>query len=686
MEFDESAEREYARQYARDLANDGQPKPPAYRISFEDAARSWEDPSDSNFPQHPTQASTADGYENIDPELLGRETLSADTAPVEDSATTNVQSSVPDYAQRSMQAYFSMNEVNARLQDNGAKLAAESLGQVTFAHSGEAMSTPFTPNFGAGPDLVAPHDPFSSSSFVPLPFKQSTSASYGPQKSRPSSPIQPSPAKDYLPSNLVRTQPTTPKYMKKSAKKSARRDRSTGMGPGWSATEEIRRPAPNPHYPATSHSGLFVPPRVCAIVAAVPQSTQLGFYPQPYHPSKSVPWPDYPANGTQPLTVSSTHPFSDAMAPPSSPRWHSMQSPNTTSIPATDDNVFAQRRPAWSTSTFQRPPSVAAPSVFTPSNAYVQAPGWGRAPEHSTNLSAQSYQAWPPSTSQYPESMVFRQNFMPGIPYQPAPGTASSSAHTAKHPPHAYPVWSSTPPQIPRPAATHQSSVPASPFISPAAASPSLSLPSDSWDKEGGLGINDIDCCGQTCCEYRCPSDPCPSGCITSCTGSETCGSIYECTGSCRSAGSVPTSRPISRSLSTSTRNTSLGPSPITPARSQVYQPPLISRRVSRPPVLAQSQAPLGALLLPVPAPAPASSPPAKQCLWVNDTSTRQICGARFQTANDLQLHLHYVHGIDNDSVVVCEWDDCRRHREPFQTPQKLRRHTYIHTGCKKFY
>ena len=722
MEFNESAEREYARQYARDLANERQPKLPPHRISFEDAARPCTDPSVSTFPQRPTQASTADGYESIDPELLERETPSADVALFDDIAMMHTQPSSPQYAQGVMKASFSMDEVNARLKDNGLDLAGGPSDHATFAHVG---ATPLTPDFGEDPSFVSQHDSRSNGPFPSLSYHQTSFASYPQQQSHPLPPVQTSPAGYHPPLDSVCTPPTAPEYAKKSAKQRARMKRSTGMGLGWSVTGQINHPAtanpyhpmlwhtappaplPGPHTvspePQSTHCGFdqpYIPVTMCARPAYAGSGTQsykaaapahlpayIGHGTQTYHRLERVAQRHYATISTQPPTMVQSNPNPFNMALPPSPMGAPIPSVNGAFIQAPRNSVSAQRRLAWSASTSQGSAPVASPSIFVPASPYIQAPGTGHAPAYGNDLSIQPYQAWQSNTSQFSGSVVIPQNFVPGVPYQPASSSEWASAHRASIHPQASPLWSSTPPQIPISAATHQSSVPPSSFVPSAAASPVPSLPSNSWDDGGQFENNDFGCCGLTCCEYRCPSDPCPSGCVPSCGGSETCGSIYECTSSCRGSGSVPNSQPLSRSMSMDARNigidpTTSYPSPTTPAYGQVYRPPITSPHAPWLPVLGQSQISLPSPLLPV----PASSLPTKQCLWVDDTSTRRICGARFQTANDLQLHLHQVHGIDRDSVVVCSWDDCHRHREPFQTPQKLRRHTYIHTGYKKFY
>ena len=711
MEFDESAEREYARQYAQDLANEGQPKMPSYRISFEDAARSWKDPSVSNFPQQPKQASTSEPYENIDPELLGGRTTSANVAPVEDTTTTDTEQTVPKYARQAMMASFSMEEVNARLGDNEPKISAGPSEQTAYEHSGVAMSTPFTQNSGADPLPVARCDTShgSSQSLGSMPYQQLNPASYPARPSQPNPdrciypagdsssgdsvwmpPKAPgyvnkgvkrkpdsciSPAGDSASGDPVWMPPKVPGYVNKSVKRSARKKTSATMRPEWSIT------AIGDHqYPLMSQTSSPIPPRGYDTFASEPQRPSFEFGPQGYHHSDPVPQPWSAGNGAQPPSVLSTNEFPPAMG---LPMWQPMPSPSTAAIPATTHSVAAQRRPAWPASTSQGPVPSTSLSVFIPASPYGQAPNTGHAPAHGIDLPPQSYQAWPSNTSQYPGS-VFPQNFVSGIPYQLASSTGFAPAHRSSMPPQPYPGWSPTIPHSPGCAETPQSCISANPLAQSTTISSLASMPPNPWDNEGQFE-NNIECCNLPSCDYRCPSDPCPSGCMTSCTRSETCGSVYECTSSCVGS-SVPASQPLSRNMSMNTRDASLDPATSIPSPATfAYGASQLSTTFPH----ALSLPFVGPPQIPLPAPplsVPAFVPPAKQCLWEDEASTTQICGMQFLTSNDLQFHLHCSHGVEKDAVLVCYWDKCKRQREPFQTPQKLRRHTYTHTGCKRFY
>lgn len=87
-------------------------------------------------------------------------------------------------------------------------------------------------------------------------------------------------------------------------------------------------------------------------------------------------------------------------------------------------------------------------------------------------------------------------------------------------------------------------------------------------------------------------------------------------------------------------------------------------------------------------------TPPVKNndihtCQWLVDQSLGKICGATFTDANILQTHVNEEHttnfGVDG---ILCHWKDCKRNRGPkptFPNKEKLKRHMYTHTGCKRY-
>ena len=82
------------------------------------------------------------------------------------------------------------------------------------------------------------------------------------------------------------------------------------------------------------------------------------------------------------------------------------------------------------------------------------------------------------------------------------------------------------------------------------------------------------------------------------------------------------------------------------------------------------------------------------QCLWTSDKSTHAVCGALFPCENDLQSHLEQTHLKQlsartnplKTGIFVCRWQDCKASGSPHNGKDKLRKHTYTHTGCKDDY
>ncbi|OTF71990.1 hypothetical protein BLA29_002321 [Euroglyphus maynei] len=64
-------------------------------------------------------------------------------------------------------------------------------------------------------------------------------------------------------------------------------------------------------------------------------------------------------------------------------------------------------------------------------------------------------------------------------------------------------------------------------------------------------------------------------------------------------------------------------------------------------------------------------------------------CTQSFMAIKDLVDHIENYHvdsyqrKIDNEKLFVCEWNDCKRNRKPFDYRYKLINHLYIHSGYK---
>ena len=77
-----------------------------------------------------------------------------------------------------------------------------------------------------------------------------------------------------------------------------------------------------------------------------------------------------------------------------------------------------------------------------------------------------------------------------------------------------------------------------------------------------------------------------------------------------------------------------------------------------------------------------------KICEWVEEPSAGRVCGMKFKDGNDLQLHVDEVHLCQSSPAYCarntsCNWYQCKRNGNRFQTKDKLRRHMFTHTGCK---
>ena len=86
----------------------------------------------------------------------------------------------------------------------------------------------------------------------------------------------------------------------------------------------------------------------------------------------------------------------------------------------------------------------------------------------------------------------------------------------------------------------------------------------------------------------------------------------------------------------------------------------------------------------------PAVDQPSRRCMWVIDDPTQALCGALFESSNELQSHVESSHYPLSEqrkrrplSHWVCKWMGCVHNRETRGTRDKLRRHICTHTGCK---
>lgn len=76
-------------------------------------------------------------------------------------------------------------------------------------------------------------------------------------------------------------------------------------------------------------------------------------------------------------------------------------------------------------------------------------------------------------------------------------------------------------------------------------------------------------------------------------------------------------------------------------------------------------------------------------CEWMMEISPSRTCGMRFDDPLDLQSHVDRDHiwktalGATSGEGMVCLWQNCKRNGKVFQNNDKLRRHLFIHTGCK---
>ena len=78
-------------------------------------------------------------------------------------------------------------------------------------------------------------------------------------------------------------------------------------------------------------------------------------------------------------------------------------------------------------------------------------------------------------------------------------------------------------------------------------------------------------------------------------------------------------------------------------------------------------------------------------CLWSTDQSAGSICSASFDCENDLQDHIEHAHLSHlsarthplGTAVFVCKWQGCRTSGSSHNGKDKLRKHTYTHTGCQ---
>ena len=75
-------------------------------------------------------------------------------------------------------------------------------------------------------------------------------------------------------------------------------------------------------------------------------------------------------------------------------------------------------------------------------------------------------------------------------------------------------------------------------------------------------------------------------------------------------------------------------------------------------------------------------------CMWITDDETEMLCAAQFGNANALQAHVESSHYPSTrkrkpKSYWVCKWLGCVVKGETCGSRDKLRKHSYNHTGCK---
>ncbi len=437
-----------------------------------------------------------------------------------------------------MQALFSMEEVNNRLENGSCKPTTGPPEHSTSRYSD-------SPSMTHHQRSIMKHPPQPSQS-SPSPW--TSPAGYPPTW------------------NAIWTPPTAPRYATLAPQENLPIIHSAVPLPGRSATRQMGEPALLNHdYPLSSHIGQPVPQTNFHPIPPVPQLTDAEY-------------------GTPPSTMLPSTSASTAMAPPPSPLWLAVPSPSTRCIPAPP--------PDWLPSTSQGSGPVMLLQNSLPTSPYLQSPSTGFSPTLGASIPCPPFPTWSQATPHAPGPTAVPQTSMPASPYLPPLITGFATAPKTNIPPPPYPIWTPIPSQDPRYVALPLHSVPASPYIqrpstgftttpknsippkSPAIPQTSVLLgpcpqsgtassissspfnPPGNW---GQLAPSETDCCTLTSCNDRCSLDPCPSGCSPSCNGSEACNSVYECTGSCRAPGSNPGSQPLSRSLSMRTPNLSLG-------------------------------------------------------------------------------------------------------------------------------
>ena len=85
------------------------------------------------------------------------------------------------------------------------------------------------------------------------------------------------------------------------------------------------------------------------------------------------------------------------------------------------------------------------------------------------------------------------------------------------------------------------------------------------------------------------------------------------------------------------------------------------------------------------------SNPKKHQCLWTVDESAHAVCAACFTHENQLQAHVEKAHLSSlsarkhplGSAGLVCRWQGCKANGSSHNGKDKLRKHTYTHTGCK---
>ena len=561
----------------------------------------------------------------------------------------------------SMQALFSMEEVNARLENGSYKPTTGSPAHSTSRYSDSSSITNYQPS-------IVRHPPQPSQS-SPAPWTYPVG---------------------YPPSwNATGTPPAAPRYATIAPQDNPPRVHSAVPPPGWSATTQMGQPALlNRDHPFSSHTGQPVPQTNSHPIPPVPQLTYTGY-------------------GTPNYTIVPSTSASLGMAPPPSPLRPMAPSPSTRCHPALRNSNVPVPIPAWIPLTSQGPGPVMSLHSSLPMSPYLQSPSTGFSSALGASIPCSPVSAWPQATSYAPIPTAVSQTSIPESPYLPPLTTGLATAPNNSIPSSSYQNWTGIPSQDPISIALPLHSVPASPYIRPSSTGlttiPKNSIPSQSpvwpsgppqallstaipqtsvlrgpclqsgtssissspfdppgdWDH---LAQSEADYCTRTSCNDRCSLIPCPPGCMPSCNDSEACSSVYECTGSCRAHGSNTVSQPLSRSLSMCTPN----PSPEDSMQCKWLLPGqqcdvstsdkgALGQHVLREHIQPQTAltcpwdqcaATLDQQLMPFHM-MRQHHPDSYVCLF-------QYCGQSFPHAEDLDIHFQSAHGS-----LDCHWAGC---------------------------